>query len=496
MSSWLSAKRSLCSRTRSPRIRAASESGSGMPHDYLPWAIETRVSGASVYIPHTYRHSRPGTFGEMEPALLAKSLLEELPGIVRAGKRQAEQILEQLQGPQRVTLQTRELVVPNRASSGLDLSDPTATRNAASLGSSPNRLIYGDNLLAMAALLAGDETTGGESLRGKVDLIYIDPPFDSKADYRTTLQLPGADVEQRPTTAEQFAYSDTWVDGTASYLGMIIPRLVLMRELLAESGSIYVHLDWHVSHYVKIALDEIFGKNNFLNDISWIYGLGGSSERYWPRKHDQIMWYSKAEDNHAFRAEMIPATSNRMKGELKKAPDSWRIELDLSGAPSSEDDSWDIPNLNNQARERVNYATQKPEALLERILRSSCPTGGLVADFFVGSGTTAATAEKLGRRWIVSDLGKPAAMVTRKRLIDNEAQPFLYQAIGDYQVEQARSTLGRKYRTGDLAQTVLGIYGALPLPPDQSLGGTPGQIVGESTLVYADSPARQVTLST
>jgi hypothetical protein len=124
-----------------------------------------------------------------------------------------------------------------------------------------NRLIYGDNLLAMAALLAGDEQT--PSLRGKIDLIYIDPPFDSKADYRTKVTLPGVELEQKPTVIEQFAYSDTWSDGTASYLAMITPRLILMRELLADTGSIYVHLDWHVGHYVKIVMDEVFGKDNF-----------------------------------------------------------------------------------------------------------------------------------------------------------------------------------------------------------------------------------------
>jgi len=129
-----------------------------------------------------------------------------------------------------------------------------------------NRLIYGDNLLAMAALLAGDAET--PSLRGKIDLFYIDPPYDSKADYRTKITLPGGDVEQKPTVIEQFAYSDTWADGTASYLAMIVPRLCLMRELLSDRGSIYVHLDWHVGHYVKSHLmkflGEIFQKRNHL----------------------------------------------------------------------------------------------------------------------------------------------------------------------------------------------------------------------------------------
>ena len=168
---------------------------------------------------------------------MSKSLLEQLPGIVAAGKRQAAQILEQLEGRNRVSLQTRELVIPSRDRAGFNFWGNEGEQEA----EEPNRLIYGDNLLAMAALLAGDEQT--QSLRGKIDLIYIDPPFDSKADYRTRITLPGTTIDQKPTVLEQFAYSDTWGEGTASYLAMITPRLVLMRELLSERGSIYVHLD-------------------------------------------------------------------------------------------------------------------------------------------------------------------------------------------------------------------------------------------------------------
>lgn len=404
---------------------------------------------------------------------MSKSLLEQLPSIVATGKRQAAQILEQLEGRNRVSFQTRELVIPSKDRSGFNLRG----NDTDVLSDEPNRLIYGDNLLAMAALLAGDEDT--PSLRGKIDLIYIDPPFDSKADYRTKITLPGTTIDQKPTVLEQFAYSDTWADGTASYLAMITPRLILMRELLEDTGSIYVHLDWHVGDYVKVILDEIFGRDNFLNEVVWLYGLGGSSSRYWPRKHDTLMWYSKIPDNHYFVADMIPATSQRMKGELKKAPDYW-----------------DIPNINNQAKERLNFATQKPGQLLERIVRSSCPTGGTVFDAFSGSGTTAAVAERLGRKWIVSDLGKPAVMIARKRLIDQDAKPFLYQAIGDYQVEQARSTLGRKFRVGDLAKVVLDLYGALPLPPEENVNGSLGRIPNTRTLVYADSPSRLTTIST
>jgi adenine-specific DNA-methyltransferase len=146
--------------------------------------------------------------------------------------------------------------------------------------------------------------------------------------------------------------------------------------------------------------------------------------------------------------------------------------------------------------EILGYATQKPEALLNRVILASCPPGGVVADFFVGSGTTAAVAERLGRRWIVSDLGKPATMMTRKRLIDDDASPFFYQAIGDYQVEQARSTLGRKFRIGDLARVVLDLYGAVPLPPEENAAGNLGRIPSSRILVLADSPSRLTTVST
>ena len=424
---------------------------------------------------------------------MAKSLLEQLPEIVKAGRRQAEQILEQLEGPSRVSLQTREFVVPNRATAGLDIDNLSAAEYVP-LGQM-NRLIYGDNLLAMAALLAGDDET--PSFRGKLDLIYIDPPFDSKADYRTSLTLPSGDVDQRPAVAEQFAYSDTWADGTASYLEMITPRLVLMRELLAESGAIYVHLDPTVGHYVKIVLDEIFGKASFEREIIWRIGwISGykSAAQNWVRNHDDIFYYVKNPSAAYFKKAYIPyppgyvrRDGNPPTGQGYPIEDTWN---------TSELDRMDSIQIMSFSREKVGYGTQKNENLLERILNTSCPPDGLVADFFVGSGTTAAVAEKLGRRWIATDLGKPATMITRKRLVDQSAKPFLYQAIGDYQVEQARSTLGRKFRVGELAQTVMGIYGALPLPPEENVNGSLGRMPDESTLVYVDSPSRLTTKST
>ena len=446
---------------------------------------------------------------------MPKSLLEQLPEIVANGRRQAEKILESIEGRHRVQLQTREIVLPAKDAATHDWVDSQqrqAQRDALfgqtqgtlidpvqpGLSAAPqthwtNRLIYGDNLLAMAALLAGDEHT--PSLRGKVDLIYIDPPFDSKADYRTKVVLPGVELEQKPTVIEQFAYSDTWSDGTASYLAMMTPRLILMRELLADTGSIYVHLDWHVGHYVKLVLDEIFGKNNLVNEIVWCYTRPAApNQQNFSRVHDNIFWYRKGA-KHLFNPEdiRVPYSAASMAragyaGTASKMTGGAGVQLKEDG--KIPEDWWEIYALKGNSREFIDYATQKPEKILERIIKATSNPNCLVADFNGGSGTTAAVAEKLGRRWITTDLGKPACMIMRKRLIDQDAQPFLYQAIGDYQVEAARATLGRDFRIGDLSQIVLSLYGALPLPPEDSPQRNLGHVTagGSKTLVLADSP--------
>jgi adenine-specific DNA-methyltransferase len=446
---------------------------------------------------------------------MPKSLLEQLPDIVKRGREEAEKILESLEGRHRVGLQTREWVLPAKDTAATDWIAQSqraghlaaasqkvgAGGTANGAGDWANRLIYGDNLLAMAALLAGDEQT--PSLRGKIDLIYIDPPFDSKADYRTKVALPGVELEQKPTVIEQFAYSDTWSDGTASYLAMITPRLILMRELLADTGSIYVHLDWHVGHYVKIVMDEVFGKECFRNEVIWSYfGFKRSTAKKFPQKHDVLFSFTKS-PNYFWRTQYKPHNPEYLK---RFKPDETgrlcRSDVNPTGGGSRKiyldevegdivDSVWDdLPPVNPVANERVDYSTQKPEKLLDRIIQSSCPENGFVADFFGGSGTTAAVAEKLGRRWITSDLGKPACMVMRKRLIDQNAKPFLYQAIGDYQVEAAKASLGRGFRVGDLSQIVLSLYGALPLPAEDNANRNLGKLVagGSKTLVLADSP--------
>lgn len=239
---------------------------------------------------------------------MLRSLIEELPRIASEGRQEAQRIIERLSSGTRIGLQTNELVLPRKDVSGFFRGQvpniPNAFNTALDGGTWMNRLIYGDNLLAMQALLAGDPQTGLPSLRGKVDLIYIDPPFDSKADYRTKVKLPGVDLQQKPTVVEQFAYADTWEEGTISYLKMIYPRLVLMKELLSERGSIYVHIDWHVGPYVKVILDEIFGKEAMLNEIIWCYSSMCKSKNNWNRKHDNIYIYTKSA-NWTFNADAV-----------------------------------------------------------------------------------------------------------------------------------------------------------------------------------------------
>lgn len=419
---------------------------------------------------------------------MVESLIEQLPKIVAEGKKEVERIMERLESNNKITLQTNEYVLPVRKEENLFRSKYQDINGQNWF----NRLCYGDNLLVMQALLNGDETTGLPSMRGMIDLIYIDPPYDSKADYRTKITLPGFDIEQKPNVMEQFAYSDTWKDGTVSYLKMMYPRLYLMRELLSDQGSIYVHVDWHVGHYVKILLDEIFGKNNLINEIVWCYKSGGVGEQGYAKKHDTILMYKK---NNEFIFNIPKEKSYMMPWSGKNPAQTYYKDEHGTYTIVNVKDYWtDIGILATSSFERVGYATQKPEKLLERIIKASSNENSIVADFFGGSGTTGAVAEKLGRRWIMSDFGKPANMIMRKRLIDQEAKPFLYQAIGDYQREIFASTKEFK-RVGDLSQVVLNLFGATPFFEENSPKNL-GQIKGSRTLVYVDSPNKMTGLST
>lgn len=463
---------------------------------------------------------------------MAKSLIEELPRIASEGRQEAQRIIERLSCGTRIGLQTNELVLPRKDVSGFFRGQvpniPNAFNAALDGGSWMNRLVYGDNLLTMQALLAGDPQTGLPSLRGKVDLIYIDPPFDSKADYRTKVVLPGLNLQQKPTIIEQFAYADTWEEGTISYLKMIYKRLVLMKELLSDKGTICVHIDWHVAAYVKLVMDEIFGKDKFRNEIIWHYQtFQGQVKSYFPRKHDNIFIYSKGDnpvfhllkddnaeetidftrwndylnENNEITGANYPENDSRFKGyysrfvkENHRKPGPNDVILKIEG--NTIDSVWDLKAVDPKNKtERVGYATQKPEALLERIIKASSNEGDLVCDFFGGSGTTAAVAEKLGRRWITCDIGKPASLVMRKRFIDQEVNPFLYQSIGDYQKEAFHNNKKLR-RVGDLSQVVLGLFGALPFSPEQVSDRNFGYVKGTRNLVMVDSPNRLTTAAT
>lgn len=463
---------------------------------------------------------------------MAKSLIEELPRIASEGRQEAQRIIERLSSGTRIGLQTNELVLPRKDVSGFFRGQvpniPNAFNAALDGGSWMNRLVYGDNLLTMQALLAGDPQTGLPSLRGKVDLIYIDPPFDSKADYRTKVVLPGLNLQQKPTVIEQFAYADTWEEGTISYLKMIYKRLVLMKELLSDKGTICVHIDWHIDSYVKIMLDDIFGKDNFRDQIIWYYPGGIKAvPHYFPRKHDCIYCYSKT-NNYVFNNQRKGIEDNSLysrwikyseDGETityKNFPRTDKVKFDMyvkrfisqnKREPKDEDviyrfegalvdDVWDdCPAVFRLLNEKTGYSTQKPASLLERIIKASSNEGDLVCDFFGGSGTTAAVAEKLGRRWITCDIGKPASLVMRKRFIDQEVNPFLYQSIGDYQKEAFHNNKKLR-RVGDLSQVVLGLFGALPFSSEQVSDRNFGYVKGTRNLVMVDSPNRLTTAAT
>jgi len=328
-----------------------------------------------------------------------------------------------------------------------------------------NLLVWGDNKLVMSSLIK-------QGRAGRINLIYIDPPFFTGADFTVRTKLGDERIEKEPSIIEERAYKDTWSGGIASYLRYMYERLVLMRELLAENGSIYVHLDSHLSHYIKIIMDEIFGYEHFLNEISWRRGPAHNDPARYGRNKDTILYYSKGDEwiwNNPLTdiSEIHLGSFNREDERGKyttqplhgpahgQKPFKWRGMLpppgriwaykiktleefdkdglvewsskgvprlkkylsDVKGAPVQE--IWvDLPILLSGQKEHVGFDTQKPEALLKRIILGSSNPGDIVADFFCGSGTTLAVAEKLGRRWIGSDLSKFAIQVTRKRLLD------------------------------------------------------------------------------
>lgn len=390
-----------------------------------------------------------------------------------------------------------------------------------------NRLIWGDKKYVLPSLLA--------EFAGKINLIYYDPPFDTGADFSFTANVPdhpdtpGDDsfsFTKEPSIIEQKAYRDTWGRGLDSYLQWFYETIVLSHELLHENGSLYVHLDYHVSHYAKTVLDEVFGQERFKNEIVWKRSLPHNDPKKYGAIHDVILFYVKG-DAYTFNQQFTGLSEDyieshytqvdgtgrkyqltslaasgagparRFGNKLLEPPkgNHWRysqekidtlmeqgrIVFTKGGSPRFirfQDEMkgpalqsiWvDIFPVNSQAIERLDYPTQKPESLLDRIIKASSNPGELVLDIFGGSGTTAAAAEKLGRRWITADLGRFAIHTTRKRLLSvPNVRPFVVQNLGKY---ERQLWAGEEFGEGKQAparqqayvQFILKLYQAKPI---------------------------------
>ncbi|WP_206460762.1 DNA methyltransferase [Anaerovorax sp. IOR16] len=261
-----------------------------------------------------------------------------------------------------------------------------------------------------------------KSMAGKIKLIYIDPPFYSKADYGTEIRLESKKINKIPII-KQTAYQDTWENGMEDYLKMLTYRLLFMKDLLADDGGIWIHLDWHVVHYVKIIMDEIFGEDNFINEVIWNYKSGGVSKRYFARKHDTLLYYAKT-SNYYFKAQKEKSYNRGLKPYRFKGVQEYQDDIGWYTMVNKKD-VWQIDMVGRTSNERTGYATQKPELLISHILESCTKEGDLCADFFGGSGTLASTAFKMGRRFISCDVGNLSVTYTYKRLAFNNI-PFSY----------------------------------------------------------------------
>ncbi|WP_028297046.1 site-specific DNA-methyltransferase [Olivibacter sitiensis] len=289
-----------------------------------------------------------------------------------------------------------------------------------------NKLIWGDNKLILSSLANGPIRDEIEK-EGGLKLIYIDPPFAVGADFGFEIEIGGEKAEKKQSIIEEIAYRDTWGKGISSYLTMMYERLKLMHNLLAEDGSIYVHCDWRVSSYLRLLLDDIFGAENFRNEIYWYYynKMPDTRKGVFPRATDTIFWYVKDKSNYTFTP-IEEKRDNPVKQLVRKKVDGKMINArDESGNVMYQmrdarvvDNVWRLSMLQPaDDTENLNYPTQKPETVLERVISATTNEGDLIADFFCGSGTTAAVAEKLNRKWITTDLGRFSIHTARKRLI-------------------------------------------------------------------------------
>ena len=385
-----------------------------------------------------------------------------------------------------------------------------------------NLLIWGDNKLVMSSLL--------KEFAGHIKLVYIDPPFDTGTDFSFRVDVGDDILTKAPSILEEHAYRDTWRGGRSSYLAMMYVRIVLIHELLSDDGALYLHCAPNVSHYLKVVCDEIFGADRALAEIVWKRVSGHGDAKRWSPVHEVILCYTKSSnfvwnpprealtDEYAegkyvnddgdgrgpYQLDNITSPNPRpnMTYEWQgypSPPKGWRYslatmnELDAEGRihkPTDKtkrprlkryleenegrlvDDVWtDIPPVNSQALERSGYDTQKPLALLDRIIETATNSGDLVADLFCGSGTTAVAAERLDRRWIACDLGRFAIHTTRKRLLNiPDCQPFEIRNLGSYERQRWRQESGNGALRGYL-DTILAFYRAESIEGFQHLHG-------------------------
>jgi DNA modification methylase len=356
-----------------------------------------------------------------------------------------------------------------------------------------NKLIWGDNKYVLSSLKSGPVREEIQA-NGGIKLIYIDPPFDVGADFATTISIGETEFEKAPTVIEEIAFKDTWGQGQDSFLAMIYERLILMKELLAPDGSIFVHCDWRLSGPMRLILDEIFGSDNFRNEIIWVFtGPGSPGMRQFNRKHNNINWYSKSDTSWTFNDSdvRIPhsekTTGNFKKGLKGSGFTADNYQLEAGKIPES---WWDIAIAQRSPVDgikRTGYPTEKPLALLERIILAASSPGDIVADFFAGSGTTAAVAERLDRKWILTDIGRFAINTSRKRMISiqrnlksegKDFRSFEVLSIGSYsfndvaQQQEFSETVLRAYKAEVINNSVFAgkklnhyvVVGPLDLP--------------------------------
>lgn len=292
-----------------------------------------------------------------------------------------------------------------------------------------NLLVHGDNIKVIQKLLQA-------GYQGKLDLIYIDPPYLSESNYYSKVEIRN---QKEKIFLPRQVFKDMWGNNMDSYLQHMYTALVLMRELLSDRGSIFVHLDWHAHHYIRVILDEVFGMRNFVNEIVWCYGGGSGTKKYFHRKHDTILWYAKGKD-YIFNPQYRSYTEKTLQRGLTRIKGD-KYKLNEKGAIMQ--DWWTDINkiLSPTAQENLKFPTQKPLELMKRLVKAASLPDSLVGDFYAGSGSTLHACEELGRRWIGCDAGSIAIQTCMYRMIKGKFSPFKVQKLSEMKEDKSDNVL-------------------------------------------------------